>query len=129
MLLSLLSLSFSLYPLFFLYIKREYWIFNFSTDSSIDLDCSLENDDPNYISHQSSSILQIPAQHVLGKTSSGNALDKPFGMDLSVEFGGNSNRSSIVSPQVRNSHLIGIFMLTIFFVFQDVKSDLHLHKS
>lgn len=68
----------------------------FSTDSSIDLDCSLENDDANYHQQSTSTTLQLPGPHQHGKESS----NKPFGMDLSVEFGGYSNRSSIVSPQV-----------------------------
>lgn len=64
-----------------------------STDSS--MDCSLENDEVNFL------IQQAPAQHQ-GQQSkpTSNNLDKPFGMDLSVEFGGHSNRSSVVS-QVR----------------------------
>lgn len=94
MLLPLLSLSLSIPSLY------KYAIFNFSTDSSIDLDCSLENDDANYFLQQSStSTLQLPAQHQKVSGSS-NSLEKPFGMDLSVEFGGHSNRSSVVSPQV-----------------------------
>lgn len=60
----------------------------FSTDSSIDLDCSLGNDDANYLLQQQSTTLQLPnLQHST----------TPFGMDLSVEFGQSSNRSSIVS--------------------------------
>lgn len=56
------------------------------------MDCSLENDEGNFLIQQSS------AQHSghQSKTSNNN-LDKPFGMDLSVEFGGHSNRSSVVS--------------------------------
>lgn len=61
-----------------------------STDSS--LDCSLENDESNFLLQQSST--QHQGQQ--GKPAS-NSLDKPFGMDLSVEFGGHSNRSSVVS--------------------------------
>lgn len=58
------------------------------------MDCSLENDESNFLLQQSSA---HQGQH--SKAASNN-LDKPFGMDLSVEFGGQSNRSSIVS-QVR----------------------------
>jgi hypothetical protein len=68
------------------------FIFNltiFSTDSS--LDCSLENDEANFLLHQSS------AQTGQQNKAANNNLDKPFGMDLSVEFGGHSNRSSVVS--------------------------------
>lgn len=60
----------------------------FSTDSSIDLDCSLGNDDANYLLQQQSTTLQLPNQQ---------HSTTPFGMDLSVEFGHSSNRSSIVS--------------------------------
>jgi hypothetical protein len=61
-----------------------------STDSS--LDCSLENDEANFLLHQPST-----QQHGQQSKSASNNLDKPFGMDLSVEFGGHSNRSSVVS--------------------------------
>lgn len=106
----LLPLLFCIYlsiPFFSIKIA-PYWIFNFSTDSSIDLDCSLENDDANYLLQQSTT-LQLPAQHQ-GKVTSGNnnTLDKPFGMDLSVEFGGQSNRSSMVSPQVMKFNNLSI---------------------
>lgn len=55
------------------------------------MDCSLENDESNFLLQQSSTQHQSKA--------ASNNLDKPFGMDLSVEFGGhsNSNRSSVVS--------------------------------
>lgn len=60
------------------------------------MDCSLENDEGNFL------IQHTSAQH-LGHQSkaASNNLDKPFGMDLSVEFGGQSNRSSVAS-QVQN---------------------------
>lgn len=58
------------------------------------MDCSLENDEANFLLQQSTS-----HQGHQSKAASNN-LEKPFGMDLSVEFGGQSNRSSIVS-QVR----------------------------
>jgi hypothetical protein len=60
------------------------------------MDCSLENDEGNFLIQQSSG-------HHQGHQSkaASNNLDKPFGMDLSVEFGGHSNRSSVVS-QVKN---------------------------
>lgn len=76
--------SISLYPLMHLSIRNVY----FSTDSSIDLDCSLGNDDANYLLQQQSTTLQLPNQQ---------HSTTPFGMDLSVEFGHSSNRSSIVS--------------------------------
>lgn len=65
----------------------------FSTDSS--LDCSIENDEANFLLQQSTS-----QQHGYQSQVASNNLDKPFGMDLSVEFGGHSNRSSVAS-QVR----------------------------
>lgn len=71
-------------------------IANFSTDSS--MECSLENDENNFLLRQAS------AQTNPNKAVCNN-LDKPFGMDLSVEFGAGaqSNRSSITS-QVSNPH-------------------------
>ena len=55
------------------------------------MDCSLENDETNFLLQQSS-----PSQvHANSSKQQENSLDKPFGMDLSVEFGGHSNRSSI----------------------------------
>lgn len=69
------------------------------------MDCSLENDEANFLIHQST------AQQ-LGNQSraASNNLDKPFGMDLSVEFGGHSNRSSVAS-QVRKTFLQTNFLL------------------
>jgi len=59
------------------------------------MDCSLENDESNFLIQQQSTAQQNVAQQ--SKAASNN-LDKPFGMDLSVEFGGgHSNRSSVVS--------------------------------
>lgn len=55
------------------------------------MDCSLENDEANFLLQQSTS----NQGHQIKAAS--NNLDKPFGMDLSVEFGGHSNRSSVVS--------------------------------
>lgn len=66
----------------------------YSTDSS--LDCSIENDEANYLLQESTSQQHGYQSQVLAS----NNLDKPFGMDLSVEFGGHSNRSSVAS-QVR----------------------------
>lgn len=99
----------SLYPLSLYKNTAIFWIFNFSTDSSIDLDCSLENDDANYLLQQSSSTLQLPAQHPSKAASGNSTLDKPFGMDLSVEFGGHSNRSSVVSQVNLNKFLLKSF--------------------
>jgi hypothetical protein len=65
----------------------------FSTDSSIDLDCSLENDDAEIALLPTT--LQLPIHQHDESNNSINALDRPFGMDLSVEFG-------TVSPQVGN---------------------------
>lgn len=73
-------------------LVRKYLKFIFSTDSS--MDCSLENDEANFL------IQQTSAQHRGQSKAESSNLDKPFGMDLSVELGGHSNRSSIVS-QVR----------------------------
>lgn len=69
----------------------------FSTDSS--LDCSLENDESNFLLHQTASLQ--PVQN--SRTTSNNNLEKPFGMDLSVELGGQSNRSSIISQVQKGS--------------------------
>ena len=55
------------------------------------MDCSLENDETNFLLQQSSTS-QV---HAHSSKQQENSLDKPFGMDLSVEFGGHSNRSSI----------------------------------
>lgn len=55
------------------------------------MECSLENDEGTFL-------MQSAAQDSQpGKAAASNNLDKPFGMDLSVEFGGHSNRSSVVS--------------------------------
>ncbi|KAL7037575.1 hypothetical protein ACKWTF_009281 [Chironomus riparius] len=71
-----------------------------STDSS--LDCSLENDESNeYMLQQASNL--TPVQN--NRAASNNNLDKPFGMDLSVEFGGHSNRSSIISQDIKSPDL------------------------
>ncbi|CAO1417499.1 unnamed protein product [Diamesa tonsa] len=70
-----------------------------STDSS--MDCSLENDETNFLLQQSS-----PSQvHANSSKHQENSLDKPFGMDLSVEFGGHSNRSSI-SQDIKSPDVI-----------------------
>lgn len=55
------------------------------------MDCSLENDEGNFLLHVTG---PHPGQ---SNKSANNNLDKPFGMDLSVEHGGQSNRSSVVS--------------------------------
>ncbi|XP_070495999.1 uncharacterized protein [Chironomus tepperi] len=71
-----------------------------STDSS--LDCSLENDESNdYLLQQSSNHTSVQNN----RAASNNNLDKPFGMDLSVEFGGHSNRSSIISQDIKSPDL------------------------
>lgn len=75
--------------------KLAYAQLIFSTDSS--LDCSLENDESNEFLLQQTSNL-TPVQN--NRAASNNNLDKPFGMDLSVEFGGHSNRSSIISQVI-----------------------------
>jgi hypothetical protein len=62
---------------------------NFSNDSS--LDCSLENDESNVLTQNSCNQIST------GKSASNLNLDKPFVMDLSVQLGANSNRSSIIS--------------------------------
>jgi hypothetical protein len=64
------------------------------------LDCSLENDETNLLLQHTS--MQTSAQHE--KAASNNNLDKPFGMDLSVEFGGHSNRSSVISQASFNTN-------------------------
>lgn len=66
------------------------------------MDCSLENDEGNFLIQQSTS---HQSSHDNKKGS--NNLDKPFGMDLSVELGGHSNRSSVAS-QVRSFFSIRI---------------------
>ncbi|CRK99127.1 CLUMA_CG012110, isoform A [Clunio marinus] len=63
-----------------------------STDSS--MEGSLENDEANF--H-----LQHPNGSQQSKSTNNN-LDKPFGMDLSVEYGGHSNRSSVVSQDIKS---------------------------
>lgn len=85
------------------------------------MDCSLENDESSFLIQQSS------AQQ--NKAASNN-LDKPFGMDLSVEFGGHSNRSSVAS-QVRKfmEDKFDVLSLTEILFFQDIKSpDITSHK-
>ncbi|KAG5680597.1 hypothetical protein PVAND_010092 [Polypedilum vanderplanki] len=74
---------------------------NISTDSS--LDCSLENDETNFLLQESSSIM-LTAHQCKAASNSLN-LDKPFGMDLSVELGGHSNRSSIISQDTKSPDL------------------------
>lgn len=66
------------------------------------MDCSL-NEDNGFLLQQSSQI-QLPHSSAANKSSS-NSLDKPFGMDLSVEFGAghSSNRSSVVSQVSEHS--------------------------
>ncbi|CAO1416834.1 unnamed protein product [Diamesa serratosioi] len=71
-----------------------------STDSS--MDCSLENDETNFLLQQSSTSSQ---PHAHSSKQQENSLDKPFGMDLSVEFGGHSNRSSI-SQDIKSPDVI-----------------------
>lgn len=69
------------------------------------MDCSLENDEANFLIHQTST--QLSGQ---SKAASNN-LDKPFGMDLSVEFGGHSNRSSVVSQVRKRLKLFEILLI------------------
>lgn len=72
----------------------------FSNDSS--LDCSLENDESNSLLQETTNLQ--PVQN--SRAASNNNLDKPFGMDLSVEFGGHSNRSSIISQVMNNESIV-----------------------
>jgi hypothetical protein len=66
------------------------------------MDCSLDNEDNNGFLLQQQS--NIPHTATTNKSTSNNNLDKPFGMDLSVELGaGHSNRSSIVSQVSEHS--------------------------
>lgn len=72
------------------------------------MECSLENDEGNFL-------LQTSAQ--AGKSTASNNLDKPFGMDLSVELGGHSNRSSVVSQVIVRNLLHSTNLLKTKFLF------------
>lgn len=69
------------------------------------MECSLENDEASFL-------MQSAAQDAQpGKSTASNNLDKPFGMDLSVEFGGHSNRSSVVSQVRSERHFLARLQL------------------